>query len=46
MSHFYEVMEHVSPIMAWGLLGPDRTFGAKITLVKARSFSRAATGIG
>eukprot|EP00118_Oscarella_pearsei_P002051 m.9320 g.9320 ORF g.9320 m.9320 type:complete len:498 (+) comp21271_c0_seq1:36-1529(+) len=32
--HFYEVMEHISPIMAWGLLGPDKQFRAKIQTVK------------
>jgi len=23
IAHFYDVSEHISPIMAWGFLGPD-----------------------
>ena len=23
ISHFYSIMEHLSPVLAWGFLGPD-----------------------
>ena len=27
-SHFYTLAEHLIPVLAWGLLGPDKEFGA------------------
>ncbi|KAF0303908.1 Mitoguardin [Amphibalanus amphitrite] len=27
-SHFYTLAEHLIPVLAWGLLGPDQRFGA------------------